>query len=369
VAGRAGVRVVRAPEPPRGDTRPDAAARALAEPIGASHFEAPGPLTIARGGSAMISIVKADTEGEVVYLYDPETARGNVTFPFRAVRLVNPTDSTLESGPVTVFGEGRFVGEGLCEPIPARSAGFVPFALDRQVVADARTTDSDSPARLLRAERGALTAEIEHTRRTVVTLYNRLREPATVFVRHTVPGGYELRAAPEARERVGGAYLFKATVPAQGKVDVAVEEVSAGVRVVDVWAPEGLDAVRTFLAAGGAGAAQGKLAEIVKMADEAGALEQKIATARARVDQDRRREGRLRAQIAALRAGHTSAPLLAPLDRKLEEQSRRLSVGTLEIVALEERLAVIRVRVADASQDLRVERPAGEGGGKAAGSR
>ena len=57
-----------------------------------------------------------ETNGEVVYYFDPETVRGNTTFPFRAVRIKNPTDSTLESGPVTVFGEGRFIGEGLAEP-------------------------------------------------------------------------------------------------------------------------------------------------------------------------------------------------------------------------------------------------------------
>jgi hypothetical protein len=356
VAGRSGVRVVRAPEPPRG-AGAAAAAQAVAEPIGASRFESPSVISVPRGASALVSIVKAETDGEVVYLYDPETARGNQTFPFRALRLVTPTDSTLESGPVTVFGDGSFVGEGLCEPIPARSAGFVPFALDRQVVADVRATESEGGARLVRADRGALVIEVEHTRHTRVTLHNRLREPARVFVRHTVPPGYDLRAAPEARERVGGAYLFPASVPAQGKADVDVEEAIAVVQTCDVWSPGGLDAVRALLASGGAGQAQPKLAEMVKMADEARAIEQKLAAAREQIADDRRREGLLGAQVAALRAARTSGPLLAPLERKLREQGARLSASTLEVVALEERLSVIRAQVADASHDLRYERP------------
>jgi hypothetical protein len=338
-----------------------AAARALAEPIGASHFESPLPLTIAHGASAMISIVKGETEGEVVYLYDAESARGNATFPFRAVRLVNPTDSTLESGPVTVFGEGRFVGEGLCEPIPARSAGFIPFALDRQVIADARTAESDSAPRLVGAEGDVLTTEVERTRRTVVTLHNRQREATTVFARHTVPAGYDLRRAPAERERVAGAYLFKVSVPASGKVDVEIEETSAIVTASDVWSPEGFEAARLFVASAPPGLVRDKLGAIVKLAEEAGALQQKLTSTRAWVAEERKRADRLREQIASLRTAHTSQPLLAPLDRKLDELDRQLSRATVDAVALDERLAVIRVRVSDASHQLRLEPKGGEG--------
>ena len=64
-----------------------------------------------------VPVVEAD--GEVVYLFDPDSRHGDESFPFKAIRLRNPTDSVLESGPVTVFSAGRFIGEGLVEPIPA----------------------------------------------------------------------------------------------------------------------------------------------------------------------------------------------------------------------------------------------------------
>ena len=84
----------------------------------------------------MVSILEKEADGEVVYLFDPESPHGDESFPFKAIRLRNPTDSVLESGPVTVFSAGRFIGEGLVEPIPARSVAFVPFALDRRVVVE-----------------------------------------------------------------------------------------------------------------------------------------------------------------------------------------------------------------------------------------
>ena len=94
-------------------------------------------MSVKRGTSAMVSILDAPTKGEVVYYYDPETARGNgQSSPSRRSASRTLTDSTLESGPVSVFGDGKFIGEGLSEPIPAKTTAFVPFALDRQIVND-----------------------------------------------------------------------------------------------------------------------------------------------------------------------------------------------------------------------------------------
>ncbi|MEC9070964.1 MAG: OmpA family protein, partial [Myxococcota bacterium] len=98
------------------------------EPVGESHFESTSPMTIQRGTSAMVSMVNTETPGEVVYLYAPDAARGHERFAFRAVRFHNPTDSSLEPGPVTVYGEGRFVGEGLAEAVPPGATSLVPFA-------------------------------------------------------------------------------------------------------------------------------------------------------------------------------------------------------------------------------------------------
>src|SRR3954464_6599739 len=122
-------------------------------------------MTVDKGSSAMVSMVRSPTEGEVGYLYAAESERGNARFAFRAVRFKNPTDSTLETGPVTVYGQERFIGEGLTEPIPPRSSAVVPFALDRQIVVERHDSDDDKLARLVTLQRGVLTAEVQHIRR------------------------------------------------------------------------------------------------------------------------------------------------------------------------------------------------------------
>src|ERR1700760_2389898 len=137
-------------------------------------------------------MVRQHTDGEGVYLYDAESDRGNDRFAFRAVRFKNPTDSTLETGPVTVYGQERFIGEGLTEPIPPRASAVVPFALDRQIVVERQTTDDDKLSRLVTVQRGVLTADVQHIRPQQRTTPNRLPHAARVFIRHTVDKGWSL---------------------------------------------------------------------------------------------------------------------------------------------------------------------------------
>jgi hypothetical protein len=211
-AGHAGgVRLVQTPPPPASKSPAPAASAQAQEPIGTAHFESQTAMSVARGSSAMVSILKKDASGEVVYFYDSETSRGNDTFPFKAIRLINPTDSVLEGGPVTVFGEGRFIGEGLVEPIPARSPAFVPFALDRQVLVERKNEERDEIARIITVQRGVFSTEAKHIRRTVLTLHNRrfagdhsVGEPAgaTDDLAHKLPGRRG-RAEPGRQEARG----------------------------------------------------------------------------------------------------------------------------------------------------------------------
>src|SRR4029078_1109550 len=117
------------------------------------------------------------TEGEVVYLYDAESERGNAHFAFRAVRFKNPTASPLETGPVTVYGNERFIGEGLTEPIPPKASAVVPYALDRQIVVERNGGEENKLSRLVPLQRGILTAEVQHIRTQKMTITNRLRAP------------------------------------------------------------------------------------------------------------------------------------------------------------------------------------------------
>jgi outer membrane protein OmpA-like peptidoglycan-associated protein len=366
-AGRpGGVRIVEATpagarEPTKGkpEPTPDAPAGALpAEPIGTSHFESQTPMDVPRGTSAMVSILHTDTNGEVVFFYDPESARGNTAFPFRAVRIKNPTDSVLESGPVTVFGAGKFIGEGLCDPIPARSIAFVPFALDRQIVVDKDEVERDEIARIISVQRGVFATEVQHTRRIKLTLNNRLDERATVYIRHTVAKGYKLGKAPTERERLGAAHLFRVDVGPNGKSEVVIEESTPLFKSTDIRSPEGVGLVKVFLSSAAAeGPLKSAVSELLRLQTEIGNLEQQIGTVREQMQEYRARMDELHVQIVTLKAVKTSGTsLMQHLEKKLTEVSEKLSKATVDLVGVQEKLMVARIRFQDGVAELSLEK-------------
>jgi hypothetical protein len=112
-----GLRVVLIPAGLDETGRPTGATPAQAappddEPVGESHFMGTVPLDVPAATSAMVAVLSTTTSGEIAYLYDPVSERGDQRFAFRAMRLQNPTKETLEAGPLTVYGNERFIGEG-----------------------------------------------------------------------------------------------------------------------------------------------------------------------------------------------------------------------------------------------------------------
>ncbi len=363
-AGHApGVRIVDAPKEANAAADPAKAGAASAEqpgePIGTSHFETQTAMTVPRGSSAMVSILNTKTDGEVVYLYDAETSRGNAVYPFRAIRIKNPTDSALESGPVTVFGDGKFVGEGMCEPIPPRAVAFVPFALDRQIVVEHKEAERDEIARILTVQRGVLSTEVQHTRKQTVTLHNRLPEKAVVYLRHTVASGYKLTASPPVAERMGNASLFRVDVAPNAKVDVDIEEATPVTRTTDLRTADGLDMVKAFVSSDAVkGPLKAAVAELLQVNREMSNVQQHIETTKEQMQEYRQRMDELHAQIVTLKIVKSAGPLMLSLEKKLQEMSDKLSKATVDVVALEEQLMVAKVHFQDKVADLTLEPPA-----------
>jgi hypothetical protein len=323
------------------------------EAIGTSHFESQSAMTVPRGTSAMVSILSTNTDGEVVYLYDPESPRGDKTYPFRSVRLVNPTDSTLETGPVTVFGKGRFIGEGLTEPIPGKSASFVPFALDRQIVVEEKESGEEKIARILTVQRGILNTEMKSTKKHELVLRSRLSEATSVYIRHTVPKGYKLSKAPESVEKLGEAQLFRVDIPAGGKVEVTIEEETPVLRSVDVRSSAGMDLVRAYLSSASLDAElAAKMKPLLELQKDIGNVDQRIDTAREQMGEYRTRMDELHAQLVTLKLVKTAGPLMKSLEKKLEEVSDKLSKATVDLVALEEQRMVSRIKLEDGIAEL-----------------
>ena len=359
-----GVRLVQAPPPvASGGAKPgarngNAAGDMPQDPIGTAHFESESAMTVPSGSSAIVSIMKAQADGEVVYLFNPDSPHGDESFPFKAIRLRNPTDSVLESGPVTVFAAGRFIGEGLVEPIPARSVAFVPFALDRQVVVERKNNERDDITRIITVQRGVFSTEAKHTRRTILTLHNRQDEKTVVYIRHTVQPGYTLGKSPAVSERMGLAHLFRVELAPRAKTEVEIEEATPVFKTTDVRASDGLDLVRVYLSSTGVSdALRNQVNELLKLQKETANIEQQIETTREQMQEYRGRMDELHGQILSLREVRTGATLLNALEKKMKDISDKVSNATITMVDLQEKLMISRVHFQDAVAELSLESP------------
>lgn len=360
VGRAAGARIVQAPPPPKPEVaqaplKPEEAASK--DPIGTAHFESFTTATVPRGSSAMVSVLKMDTDGDVVYYYDAESSRGNASYPFKSVRIRNSTDSMLEAGPVTVFGEGRFIGEGIIDPIPARTTAFVPFALDRQVVIERKNAERDEIARIITVQRGVFSTEMQHIRRQTLLLTNRMDEPATVYIRHTIPTQYKLLRGPKDVERLGAAHLFRVQLPAHGKVEVPIEEATPVFKTTDIRSASNMELVSAYLSTAAVDARlKTSIENLLKLHRESADIEAQIGTVREQMGEYRARMNELHDQIFSLKAVKTAGPLMQSLEKKMVEMSNKLSQATLKVVELQEQQMVSRIHFQDGVAELTFEK-------------
>ena len=351
VAGQgAGVRLVQAEEPGSPEL-------ADGDPIGESHFQSDALVTVDKGTSAMIAIMDDKADGNIVYLYDAESARGNERYAFKAIRFKNPTDSTLETGPMTVYGDGRFIGEGLSEPIPPHSTAVVPFALDREIVVDREGSTEDRIARLVTLQRGVLRTEVQHTRKTQLKVTSLLHKDTVVFIRHTVRKGWKLVKSPETYEQTGEAHLFRVALKAGETKTLEIAEATPLVKAIDVRSPAGIALVRAYLEGGDE--VDARFAEPMKkllaIHTEMANITQNIEGARERVEEFRARMNELQGQIVSLDGVRGGNSLLKHLQQKLREMSDRVQKDTIAVVDLQQQLMLARIRFQDGVSELSFE--------------
>lgn len=324
------------------------------EPVGSAYFMAGSAMTIEKDRSAMVSLLKRDTKADRVYYYDPISPRGSKEFAFQAVRIENPSDYTLDRGPITVYEEGQFLGEGLSEAIPPKSAAFVPYALDRQLVVEPDSEERDEISRLVTIQRGIITAEVEHIRKTTFSLHNRSDKEATVYVRHAVAPGWDLRPTSFPMERLSGNYLFQVRVPARGALQVALEEAQPLEQNIDVRTRTGASSVGLYLKHPGnlEPKLRAALDEILALYKEMADTEQKIATLGEQMNEYRKRVDELNVELVTLRRVKAAQDLSHHLAKKMQEVSDRLQKATIRATDLQEDLMTRRIRVEDKLAEL-----------------
>ena len=116
----------------------------LTDSAGGARYRIDQPITLPMGSSTMVALLTLRGGTEDIYLFRPDgNVAGSSRHPLRAARV--QVGSPLEPGPVAVFSDGGYVGEGLLPRVHAGETTFIPYALDSAT--SIRVSRMQSPSR------------------------------------------------------------------------------------------------------------------------------------------------------------------------------------------------------------------------------
>lgn len=200
-----------------------AAALVKGREVGALYkYDALTPITVLDGNAALINIVNRKVDGDDVFLF-----RDAGSTPFRAVLIRNGKGSALESGPITLYVDGTFAGEGFLGRIEKDATTFVPYAQEGGFKLNTSATSKTAEARLVKILDGRIHIEARSTYTRTLSITSHRDKPSLCYVKVSVRGGaWELKDPPKNIVKAGSEMYVPVLVPPKGKGTATLVEES-----------------------------------------------------------------------------------------------------------------------------------------------
>jgi len=329
---------------------------------GLTRFDLGSRVTVPDGSSTMVAIINHPVEAEETFLFKPGGAgTGYDANPYRVVRFRNTTPFVLESGPISIYAGGSFVGEGLSEVVGTGTSATVPFAVETGILVSSKTERSGDEMRLLRIVRGVL--EVESYARTSTTWTVKSQTKADgfqVLIRHPKAGwNYELVKRPTGTEDLVGAYLIPVQVPkAKRESSLEVVEQTPSKLQLSIWDTRSVKLLDTLLMTGNlTPEARARLQPIVARRQEIGRIDSEIEGLRAqRIELDQR-ASETRKSLQAITKDPAAGALRAKLNKRLEEFTSQADAVGRRMVELQSKRLEKKIELEDMLQDLDLRAP------------
>lgn len=313
-------------------------------------YRATTPVTVPDRSAALINIVSRKVEGQDVFLFrDPTSGQA----PFRAVLLRNGKESALEGGPITLYVEGTFAGEGFIGRIAKDETAFVPYARESGFALDLRYDSKVDELRLVRIVDGRVTVQGKRVYTRTVALQSTRDKDATAYVKLPLTSGAQLTDPPKDLVKTGAEVYLPVRVPARQKAEARLVEATPVEFVEAGLTPQVLDAFRYYLKGQKVeDAVAGPIRELLALNDQIAAIERdsaNLAQQREILERDAQRiQGNLDSLPAGAVAQKLRAELVAQLDstgRKLAEVAKRMVENQVKLAAAQEKVRVLLLQV------------------------
>jgi hypothetical protein len=360
--------VVARPAPPPAEIVPSgprnlSSLAAVAAEGGATKYAVPNEVDVPDKNATMVLLISRAVPGETLFLYSPDSGVGEAAVhPFRVARFANKSDGALEKGPIAVFEDGSFLGQGVVDPLPLGATATVPFALERSVAIDVDHKWDELGERIAKIENGNLTIERDQVRQTKYRIRNGGDKPAKLLIKHPRQSGARLVSPPkDTEDNVGtGSALIPDVVQPNATAELVVDERTPVRTQIDWFSTLATTAFASFA---DDPTVKGDAALLTKL-NAAWKIRGDIVQKNDELTKVRASEGSLlesaeetRRNLRAIEKNKVADALRATLTQRLTETSTKIDVLTKQKVELESKLAELKIRFKEALRDVKYLRP------------
>lgn len=351
------------PPPPRNPSGPRdvRALAAVAMEAGTTHYDLPFPVDVPNNSATMVLLLARPVPGESIFLFAPDGGvPGSTSHPFRVVRFTNDGKGLLERGPIAVFENGAFLGQGMVDPLPPGATATVPFALERSLAVESNSTSNEEGARVAAIEGGRLEINRDWVTHTKYTMKNGGDADAKALIKHARQWGTRLNNPPKGTEdNTGtGSALVPLEIGKHGTAVLDVDERKETRRQIDWLDPLADDAVKAYLADPRADQA------VVVQLRQAWEARGKLRTSLDERDKLSNERGQLDAQIdqinSSLRAiekNKLADELRKTLTERLAKASTRIDEITKRVIVLDMQVSEQSIRFRDLVSPIKMVKP------------
>lgn len=325
---------------------------------GATRYTLPYPITVPDESATMVLLSSRAVPGQAVFLFAPDGGvPDSASHPFRVARFTNATEGLLERGPIAVFEQGSFLGQGMLDSLPPGATATVPFALERGIGVESHVARDERGARLFKVESGNLTIERDQVIRTTYAMKNGTDEQAKLLVRHPrLPGTRLFKPPPGTEDNTGeGNALLPMTIKPHGRAELVVDEREPRQESVDWLSPLADEAVKAYLADSRSDrAAVAQLTQAWKIRQAWKQLtdeRNKLTTEQGELEHN---ADQIRQSLRAIEKNKQAASLREKLTGKLGDLMVRLDKISKRLVETELSLREQEVRFRDAILELKI---------------
>ncbi len=306
-------------------------------------YRAQKPVTVPDRSAALINIVSRKADGQEVFLFREP---GSGQQPYRAVLLRNGKESSLEGGPITLYVDGTFAGEGYIGRVGKDETTFIPYARESGFALNQRYDETVSDRRIAKILGGRIWIQAKRVYTRVVAIESNRDQPSTCYVKLHRTGGTDLVDPPKDLVKAGGEFFVPVKVPAKGKGEARIVESTPISSVEAGLTPAAVDALKYWLAnSKPEEALAGPIREALATNDEISKQEQRVYELQQQRDTLDQEQRRIQGNLDALPQGPVAADLRKKLVGQLDDASKKAAEVAKHIVEAQVKIAALREKL------------------------